>query len=319
MYGASITWFRMPSARKNFPIGMARHFYARGNNPQFRYMTHLTDYANRLMSIFNGGNHRAPVAVAYPAEFEWAGEAMPVERPVRLLTESQIDMDIVSFDHLKDALVIDNKLRILNETFEVLVIPYASYMPKAMMEILERLKQEGLRIILVDNLPENFDAAVKDGYEVSPLQELPKHLDDVLVEKLAQPFRELVYYHYEKDGNDYWLFFNESISEVVDTTVSIPSYPGKNGYAFDAYHNQVNELEVSQEGIALKLAPYETLDGYSPRNRWLRQPESRKRIRKEADRSGMGSQFCGSIGLPKLRIRHNIAERHPGFERSGRL
>lgn len=235
------------------------HFYARGNNPQFRYMTHLTDYANRLMSIFNGGNHRAPVAVAYPAEFEWAGEAMPVERPVRLLTESQIDMDIVSFDHLKDALVIDNKLRILNETFEVLVIPYASYMPKAMMEILERLKQEGLRIILVDNLPENFDAAVKDGYEVSPLQELPKHLDDVRELKLAQPFRELVYYHYEKDGNDYWLFFNESISEVVDTTVSIPSYPGKNGYAFDAYHNQVNELEVSQEGIALKLAPYETL------------------------------------------------------------
>lgn len=66
------------------------------------------------------------------------------------------------------------------------------------MEILERLKQEGLRIILVDNLPENFDAAVKDGYEVSPLQELPKHLDDVRELKLAQPFRELVYYHYEK-------------------------------------------------------------------------------------------------------------------------
>ena len=138
------------------------HFYARGNNPQYRYMTHLTDYANRLMHIFSDGTHRAPVAVAYPAEFEWAGEAMPVERPVRLLTEAQIDMDIVSFDHLKDALVIDNKLRILDETFEALVIPYASYMPKAMMEILESLKQEGLRIVFVDGFPENFDAAVKD-------------------------------------------------------------------------------------------------------------------------------------------------------------
>lgn len=31
------------------------HFYARGNNPQFRYMSNLSDYMNRLMSVFSGG------------------------------------------------------------------------------------------------------------------------------------------------------------------------------------------------------------------------------------------------------------------------
>ena len=41
--------------------------------------------------------------------------------------------------------------------------------------------------------------------------------------------------------------------------MSIPSCPGKNGYAFDAYHNKVKGLEFSQEGIALRLAPYETV------------------------------------------------------------
>ena len=119
--------------------------------------------------------------------------------------------------------------------------------------------------------------------------------------KLAQPFREMVYYHYEKDGNDYWMFFNESISEEVDTTVYIPSYPGKNGYAFDAYHNQVKELEVSQEGIALKLAPYETIvwvftDEQMPSTAGGPQKESeRKPIEAEWEVS-----FAGALAYPSF-------------------
>ena len=117
--------------------------------------------------------------------------------------------------------------------------------------------------------------------------------------KLAQPFRELVYYHYEKDGNDYWMFFNESISEEVDTKVSIPSYPGKNGYAFDAYHNQVKELEVSQEGIALKLAPYETIV-------WVftdeKMPATTGEPQKESERKPIEAEwevsFAGALAYP---------------------
>jgi len=235
------------------------HFYARGNNPQFRYMTHLTDYANRLMNLFNGGIHRAPVAVAYPAEFEWAGKAMPVEKPCRVLTEAQIDMDIVSFDHLKDARVSNKELCILEETFKALVIPYADYIPEDLLQILERLNQEGLRIIFVDALPKNVPDDGGEAYEVVALDQLALQLDNVREMKLKEAFQELVYYHYEKDGNEYWMFFNESISDTVDTTVTLPTYAGKKGYAFDAYHNQVKELEGSQESIALELAPYETV------------------------------------------------------------
>jgi len=67
------------------------------------------------MDLFNVGAHRAPVAVFYLAEFEWVGEAIPVERPVRMLKEAQIDMDIVSFDHLKE-------VRIKNKNILITVI-----------------------------------------------------------------------------------------------------------------------------------------------------------------------------------------------------
>lgn len=235
------------------------HFYARGNNPQFRYMTHLTDYANRLMNLFNGGTHRAPVAVAYPAEFEWAGAAMPVEKPIRMLTEAQIDMDIVSFDHLKEARVSNNELCILDETFKALVIPYAEFVPADLLLILERLKDEGLRIIFVDAFPQNLPVTGKEKYEVVALEQLAIQLEDVREMKSNQPFRELVHYHYEKDGNDYWMFFNESVSEVVDATIALPAYPGKNGYAFDAYQNQFSDLTNAPGGFRLQLAPYETI------------------------------------------------------------
>ena len=77
------------------------HFYAHGKNPQFRYFPVFTSYVNRIASLFRGGSHPAKVGVFYPAELEWMGTYMPVEKPARVLTEHQISFDIVSLDYLK--------------------------------------------------------------------------------------------------------------------------------------------------------------------------------------------------------------------------
>jgi hypothetical protein len=93
---------------KEFPdFDCPPHFYAHGNNPQFRYFKTFTDYVNRTMSMFREGYYPAKVGLYYPAESEWAGGYMPVEKPAKVLTQNQISFDIVSRDYLLKAEVSD--------------------------------------------------------------------------------------------------------------------------------------------------------------------------------------------------------------------
>jgi hypothetical protein len=195
------------------------HFYARGNNPQFRYMSNLSDYMNRLMSVFSGGRHQSSIALFYPAEFEWVGESMPIEIPARLLTQSQLDFSIVSTDLLKNAEFSDKKFSINQHHFNVLVVPFAEYIPKAVMHELNKMIDNGIRVIFINQFPINR-SEFRNAPELVKLEELPSKLNDIADIHLDIPFPELVYYHYQKDGIDYWMFFNESVSETVDVTIS---------------------------------------------------------------------------------------------------
>lgn len=59
------------------------HFYARGENPQFRLFHVWSNYANRLLEPLTEAAHVAPVAVVYHAEAEWGGECEPFEKAVK--------------------------------------------------------------------------------------------------------------------------------------------------------------------------------------------------------------------------------------------
>ena len=66
-------------------------------------------------NLYQNGVHKAPAAVLYPAEQEWEGYYMPVEKPVRELLEHQIDCEIVPANYLLDAVVEENRLKIHKE------------------------------------------------------------------------------------------------------------------------------------------------------------------------------------------------------------
>ena len=55
------------------------HFYAHGNNPQYRHFGALMAYGNRVLELINGGHHVAPVAILYHGESDWMGAAMASE------------------------------------------------------------------------------------------------------------------------------------------------------------------------------------------------------------------------------------------------
>lgn len=66
------------------------HFYAHGNNPQFRCFGELMAYMNRVATLTSADCHVMPAAVLYHGEQEWAdARAMPFEKPLRALYDVQ--------------------------------------------------------------------------------------------------------------------------------------------------------------------------------------------------------------------------------------
>ncbi|MBK0347111.1 hypothetical protein JDW15_00500 [Aerococcaceae bacterium zg-ZJ1578] len=230
------------------------HFYAHGNNPQFRYMPKLTQYMNRLMTIFSDGKPIAPVGIFYPAELEWVSrDYMSIEIPARVLTENQIDFMIISNDLIKVASVNNGALVINGHSFKTLLMPYGSYYPQSIIRDINRLIAQGLDVIFIDKLPENHQF-IGGEKQVVPLNQLDEILSNRAEIKLSHKAKELVYYHYQKEGKDYWLFFNESICDTLDVEIDILG-ERRVPIAYDAYEDKY--YPVNENRIVLE--PYQTI------------------------------------------------------------
>ncbi|MBF6626371.1 glycoside hydrolase [Aerococcaceae bacterium zg-BR9] len=230
------------------------HFYAHGNNPQFRYMSKLAQYMNRLMTIFSNGKPIVPVGIFYPAELEWASrDYMSIEVPARVLTENQIDFMIISNDLIKSTSVENGALTINEHSFKTLIMPYGSYYPQPIIREINRLIAQGLDIIFIDKLPENHQF-IKGRKQVVPLNQLDEALSNRAEIKLSHKAKELVYQHYQKEGKDYWLFFNESICDIIDVEINIFGEQ-RVPIAYDAYENKYYPVNENR----LVLDPYQTI------------------------------------------------------------
>lgn len=211
------------------------HFYARGNNPEFPYFAEMMKYANRMCNLLSGGRHVATAAVLYDAEAEWAGDRMAMQKVNKQLLTNQIDLDIVSTDMLVEQAayygtkVEDKKLKINNESFDVLIVPYTQRITKELAAFIE--KADGLPVIFVDALPEQVvnteDKAVPAAVlacKVVALENLAETLKDAGYYEVAlgEYFKDLSVYHYVKDRNIFMLQ-NESATDAFEGEITLPT------------------------------------------------------------------------------------------------
>lgn len=251
------------------------HFYARGNNPQFKHFGYLMKYANRMCNILNGGNHVPSVAILYHAESEWCGEYMKMQKPARKLLENQIDFDFVSLDMLNDIKKIDGNLQrekfiINNVEFKALIIPYSRFITKDLIEFIKN--SSNIPVIFIDKKPEK----VIDSIELECDEDINKVLDKCIVSsldeihdlirklnlhdvELKKTFNELSYYHYKKENHIY-MFNNESAYETFRGKVKIDIknnaliYDGLS----DTYKNINIERVEDESFIEIELKPYQS-------------------------------------------------------------
>lgn len=142
------------------------HFYANGHNPGYRAFGQLMAYMNRVCALISGGRVDLDVAVIYHGDMEWAGEAMLLQKPARVLTESQIDFHVLPCDvfaeterYRTEFIAEDKCLKVNDNRYHTIVIPGAKYIPRSLTDAVERLNSVGCNVLFAGQLPEG----VSDG------------------------------------------------------------------------------------------------------------------------------------------------------------
>lgn len=248
------------------------HFYAHGQNPQFRHFGALMRYMNRICTLTSSGNHSAEVAVLYHAEAEWTGEYMPNEAPARVLEENQISFDVIPTDvFLKPEYfntILGNPLCVHTQKYRALIVPKAQYIHADFARAVQVLRQKGLPVVFLDALPDGVYAgdtaaltAIEDS-EVWTLSALPNMLKGRLNmgEVHADPASTYLRVLHTLGDCEHYYFVNES-AQTYQGVITIPSKGPC--YAYNAWDNRVESIShKSVEGgtqIHLQLDPRKSL------------------------------------------------------------
>ncbi len=135
------------------------HFYAQGNNPQYRHFGALMRYADKVTKMISGGQIDARAAILYHGDSEWAGSTMLMQKPARVLYDQQIDYRFVPADVFEEPdfyhTQITDSLMINGKRHEVFIVPACEYIPEACADGLAKLLTNGGKVLFISNYPKN--------------------------------------------------------------------------------------------------------------------------------------------------------------------
>ena len=244
------------------------HFYAHGENAQFRHFGRLMAYMQRVCHLLNGGAHSVEVAVLYNAESDWVSELDSVthkmfcETPAQELGRNQIDYDIIPIDLLEEGSQLENKVLTANGiSYQALIVPATDYTSPALVAFSKKAREAGFPVLFLDLLPK----AVEDGKaeeavgQVVALSQLVPTLRRMGIGDIAldPPSHSVRYYHYRQE-EDLYLLVNNDLGKPYQGVVTFPNT--KMAYLYDAYENQVRQADQRVEDgvsrIPLEITAY---------------------------------------------------------------
>jgi hypothetical protein len=246
------------------------HFYAHGNNPQFKHFHVLMSYLNRMGTLLSGGRMSTPVAVLYHADAEWAGKAQPIQRVATCLGRAQIDYDFVPAEAFSadgdqgryQVGIGEKSFDVNGQAFRCFVVPSREFISTDTLAFIDRAQAAGAAVLFVDEAPskvyggdDSLLNAIKP--QVVALDELAGVLATMGLQTVScsEPQRWLRACRYEKDGQTYVFLVNEHPKQGIRTKVYLPGKGALTGAAYDV----VNEGAARAFDGELELAPYESV------------------------------------------------------------
>lgn len=247
------------------------HFYAHGNNPQYRHFGELMRYTNRMCSLISDGKHIVPVAILYHAEADWCGYAMPVQEPGMLLAEKQIDYDFIPADVFAEPeyykMNCTNSLNVNGMHYQCLIIPECQFIPTSVINIVDCLTKNGFPVFFLNRYPEGtcegetLEKRRWEGCKCVALEQLTECMEKERIREISvEPGEKYIRYLHYKNEHDLFLFVNEGNS-VFNGKIKV--YQKGNCYAYNAWENHL-EMICSKEicdgtEIQVELEPLKPL------------------------------------------------------------
>lgn len=248
------------------------HFYANGNNPQYRHFGELMAYTNRLCHLLNGGRHVAPVGILYHGEGEWTGAYMPSYEPARVLADNQVSYDYIPQDVFGSpkafgVRIHSGSLKINTQNYRMLLVPWQEYVTRDFAKAVGRLRQNLVPVVFVGGYPIGLvasgDEPVKDTTKdvlLGQLKDCPCiELDELEACLEEESLREISFvpadsrircYHYQQgDGAELYFLINEGIKPYQGRIF----FQQKEGYCYRYFPWENRVLPCSCEG-GLELA-----------------------------------------------------------------
>lgn len=252
-------WIPHAFTTKDFPdFDCPPHFYAQGMNPQYPYFKYLINYMNRVSHLINGGVHIPNAAILYDAELDWVGDYRPLEYSGRVLSQNQIDYEIIPADILLNCRVENKQLTAAAEKYQALIIPKSEYLSEELINWCSSAIEEGFLILSMDKNPESLESDNKLNAQVVTEDSLVDVLKDhgVYELELTKACTHLRYYHYRQPEFDLFLLFNESPNLAVNTEIKFRDYAGPI-YQYDAFDNKLYNADYRTGYFKLELQPYQ--------------------------------------------------------------
>ncbi len=275
------------------------HFYAHGQNPQYPYFRYLCAYMNRMCHLLQGGRPVFGAAVFYHACAEWMGGCDGFETPGSRLMQRQIDYLVLPETELLAAEVSGGKLRTRAGDCGLLVFPRCEYLPGEVLDWCDCALEQGLRIVVEKQAPRRAESGLP--YR-NPKLEIAEDLADLLEKenwgelKMDRRLPDLRYSHYRRGREEFFFFFNESVTETAKTRVRLPGPADGELYRYDAFENRLYWMPLENGTLALRLVPgeaavfYRTGTRETPDAETLYCGSTQERL-SEADRSDAGEHL----------------------------
>ncbi len=241
------------------------HFYAKGNNPEFEGFKLLMGYVNRVASILSGGKHHATCAILYHAEAEWSGgKYMKFEKVAKLLTEAQLDFDIISEDYIASSEMKNGVMKLEKEEYPVIIVPYTEIITRKMAEDLLRAEKAGIKVVFIDEKPlkdEEGNALVFNNSVTVKLCEIADYMKnngfaDVLAQ--GENIKNLRYYHYSKGDTHCVFLTNEGKHKKVKADISLKDFSGGKYIKYYPLENKAYTCEFYKK-LDIELEEYNSV------------------------------------------------------------
>lgn len=236
------------------------HFYAQGNNPLYRHFGKLMQYGERMCNLLDGGKADVKVGILYHAEAEWAGKAMLMQKLARILADNQIDYyfvpgDVFTEEEFYQTSYADG-FRVNGNPFEIILVPYAQYLPMAVPGGVEEAQRAGCKVIFVDALPEGTCEGGKIPDTLTQVVKLDALLLEVLkaTARTAQitPANDRIRILHYRGKQKVYMVNNEGTS-TYQGKLTLPE--NVLVYEYDAWEDRCHLVDSSQGGIRLEIAP----------------------------------------------------------------